>query len=93
MIEKGKGGANTLTGLNFEKKVNFSDLLRGIRGYTIQKSPAKAGFVDEKLQTCDFKRKQYLKLVQSLELKVEYVYAWLGWVYRQRLNNDSPTAP
>jgi hypothetical protein len=30
-----------------------------------------AGSVDEKLQTCDFKRKQYLKLVQSLELKVE----------------------
>jgi hypothetical protein len=33
-----------------------------------------AGSVDEKLQTCDFKRKQYLKLVRSLELKVEYVY-------------------
>ena len=32
------------------------------------------GSVDEKLQTCDFKRKRYLKLVMSLELKVEYVY-------------------
>jgi len=33
-----------------------------------------AGSVDEKLQTCDFKRKQYLKLVSPLNLKVEYVY-------------------
>ena len=33
-----------------------------------------AGSVDEKLQTCDFKRKQYLKLVSHLGIKVEYVY-------------------
>jgi len=32
------------------------------------------GSVDEKLQTCDFKRKQYMKLVRPLNLKVEYVY-------------------
>ncbi|MDR0457201.1 MAG: hypothetical protein LBH20_11025 [Treponema sp.] len=38
-----------------------------------------AGSVDEKLQTCDFKRKQYLKLVKSLELKVEYVYVLNAW--------------
>jgi hypothetical protein len=38
-----------------------------------------AGSVDEKLQTCDFKRKQYLKLVSSLELKVEYVYVLNDW--------------
>ncbi len=38
-----------------------------------------AGSVDEKLQTCDFKRKQYLKLVSSLGLKVEYVYVLNKW--------------
>lgn len=38
-----------------------------------------AGSVDEKLQTCDFKRKQYLKLVNSLGLKVEYVYVLNDW--------------
>lgn len=38
-----------------------------------------AGSVDEKLQTCDFKRKQYLKLVSSLDLKVEYVYVLSDW--------------
>lgn len=37
------------------------------------------GSVDEKLQTFDFKRKQYLKLVVSLELKVEYVYVLSDW--------------
>ena len=143
MIKSGKGGAKTLTGLNFEGKVDFLDLLKKIKGYTVQKSDKKtgleiyfngklvarafkkhdfyrffeenninwkkiiskkllpddallviiretlfiieikyqqvAGSVDEKLQTCDFKRKQYLKLVQSLELKVEYVYVLNDW--------------
>jgi hypothetical protein len=143
MVKDGKGGAKTLTGLNFEEKVDFIDLLKGIKGYTVQKSVKKvgldvffnekfvarafkkhdfynfleennidwtkiiskkllpddallvivretlfiievkyqqvAGSVDEKLQTCDFKRKQYLKLVQSLGLKVEYVYVLNDW--------------
>jgi len=38
-----------------------------------------AGSVDEKLQTCDFKRKQYLKLVFGLNLRVEYVYVLNDW--------------
>jgi hypothetical protein len=38
-----------------------------------------AGSVDEKLQTCDFKRKQYSKLVQSLNWRVEYVYVLNDW--------------
>jgi hypothetical protein len=143
MVKAGKGGSNTLTGLNFEEKVDFLDLLKGIHGYTVQKSIKRAGLdvyfdgklvartfkkhdfyrfleennidwkntiskkllpddallviiretlfiievkyqqvagsVDEKLQTCDFKRKQYLKLVQSLGLKVEYVYVLSNW--------------
>lgn len=37
------------------------------------------GSVDEKLQTCDFKRKQYLKLVAPLGLRVEYVYILNDW--------------
>ena len=37
------------------------------------------GSVDEKLQTCDFKRKQYVKLVSPLGLKVEYVYVLNDW--------------
>ncbi len=38
-----------------------------------------AGSVDEKLQTCDFKRKQYLRLVSGLGIKVEYVYVLNDW--------------
>ena len=35
--------------------------------------------VDEELMLCDFKRKQYLKLVAPLGLKVEYVYVLNDW--------------
>jgi hypothetical protein len=143
MKTSGKGGANTLTGLNFEGRVDFQKLLTTIPGYSLQEIPAEAGLgiffdsnlvarcfrkydfykfleeegidwqkiiskrllpddallviiretlfiievkyqqvagsVDEKLQTCDFKRKQYVKLVRSLELKVEYVYVLSDW--------------
>lgn len=139
----GKGGGSTLTGLNFERKVDFQELLKVIPGYSISKTGNKAGLgvffegelvarcfrkhdfykfldeegidwrpilskrllpddallvivretlfiievkyqqvggsVDEKLQTCDFKRKQYLKLVSPLGLKVEYVYVLSDW--------------
>ena len=139
----GVGRANTQTGLNFERKVDFQKLLGAIAGYEIKKVSGKAGMgvffegkivarcfrkhdfyqylteegvewkgliskkllpddallvivretlfiievkyqqvagsVDEKLQTCDFKRKQYLKLVSSLGLKVEYVYVLSDW--------------
>src|SRR3989344_17648 len=33
-----------------------------------------AGSVDEKLQTCDFKKKQYKKLMAPLNIEVEYIY-------------------
>ena len=139
----GLGGAKTLTGLHFERKVDFQNLLGSIPGYEVKSVAGKAGkgvffesklvarcfrkhdfyqflseskidwknllskkllpddallvivretlfiievkyqqvagSVDEKLQTCDFKRKQYLKLVSPLELKVEYVYVLNDW--------------
>lgn len=37
------------------------------------------GSVDEKLQTCDFKRKQYIKLLSQLNIEVEYVYILSKW--------------
>lgn len=143
MIEGGVGGAQTLTGLNFEGEVDLVTLLTQIDGYKVVPDEKKvgvkvyfndelvarcfkkhdfyrfldemkvawqgliskkllpddallvivretlfiievkyqqvAGSVDEKLQTCDFKRKQYLKLVTELELKVEYVYVLNDW--------------
>jgi hypothetical protein len=143
MKEGGIGGGNTLTGLNFERHVDFQVLLAAKPGYEVKTIPGKAGngvifkgklvarcfrknefykfleeervnwkpilskkllpddallvivretlfiievkyqqvagSVDEKLQTCDFKRKQYLKLVTPLGLKVEYVYVLNDW--------------
>lgn len=38
-----------------------------------------AGSVDEKLQTCDFKKKQYQKLMSQLNIEVEYVYVLSDW--------------
>lgn len=38
-----------------------------------------AGSVDEKLQTCDFKKKQYEKLFNGTDIKVEYVYLLNEW--------------
>ena len=137
------GGANTQTGLVFEREVDFHDLLRKTRGYEVKAIDRKAGkgvyfrgegvarcfrkhdfykfleeqkvdwrpklskkllpddallvdaretlfvievkyqqgvgSVDEKLQTCDFKRKQYLKLLAGTGLKFEYVYVLSDW--------------
>lgn len=38
-----------------------------------------AGSVDEKLQTCDFKKKQYKKLMASANIDVEYIYLLDDW--------------
>ena len=38
-----------------------------------------AGSVDEKLQTCDFKKKQYQKLLYDTPYDVEYLYVCNDW--------------
>lgn len=38
-----------------------------------------SGSVDEKLQTCDFKKKQYKKLLRTAEYDVEYYYVCNDW--------------
>lgn len=38
-----------------------------------------AGSVDEKLQTCDFKKKEYKKLLSKANLDVEYIYLLDNW--------------
>ena len=47
-----------------------------------------AGSVDEKLQTCDFKKKQYIKLFAELNYKVEYTYILSDW-FRQDCYKDT----
>ena len=51
------------------------------------KSQKVGGSIDEKLQTCDFKRKQYIKLIHGLGLRVEYVYVLSDW-YRKPKYRD-----
>lgn len=137
MIEKGKGGANTKTGLKFERHVDLLSVFKKTKGYTVEgnvlffngKKVAKsfkknglynflkekgvdykniiskkllpdeaifvlskntlfiiemkfqkvAGSVDEKLQTCDFKKKQYTKLMAPLNIDVDYIYILNYW--------------
>jgi PD-(D/E)XK nuclease superfamily domain len=43
-----------------------------------------AGSVDEKLQTCDFKKKQYKKLLSPLNMEVEYIYLLSDWFRKQQ---------
>ncbi|KKP90127.1 MAG: hypothetical protein UR94_C0030G0008 [Parcubacteria group bacterium GW2011_GWA2_36_10] len=38
-----------------------------------------SGSTDEKLQTCDFKIKQYRKLLAQLNVEVEYIYILNDW--------------
>lgn len=51
--------------------------------YVIEKKfQSSAGSVDEKLQTCDFKRKQYTKLFKTIDYKVKYIYLLCDWFKR-----------
>ena len=46
-----------------------------------------AGSVDEKLQTCDFKLKQYHKLVKPMGLDVKYVYILNDWFQKKEYSD------
>ncbi len=48
-----------------------------------KKFQMSAGSVDEKLQTCDFKKRQYEKLFSSLDIKVEYIYILNDWFLKK----------
>lgn len=47
-----------------------------------------SGSVDEKLQTCDFKKKQYMKLFSELNYRVEFMYILDDW-FRQEQYKDT----
>ena len=53
--------------------------------YVIEcKFQSVAGSVDEKLQTCDFKKKQYKKLMASANIDVQYTYLLGDWFKDKR---------
>lgn len=41
-----------------------------------------SGSVDEKLQTCDFKKKIYTRLIEQTGYSTEYYYLWNNWFLR-----------
>jgi hypothetical protein len=49
-----------------------------------QKTQNVGGSVDEKLQTCDFKKKQYKKLLSRANIEVEYMYLLSDWFKNPR---------
>lgn len=134
----GIGGANTKSGLHFEGRVDFLEVLKTVPGYEVREDGSilfngnqvalnlrknalykyleqkgvdhkailskkllpddailvldtktfyvieikfqnVAGSVDEKLQTCHFKKRQYEKLLNSLGVEVEYIYILSEW--------------
>lgn len=143
MIKGGIGGANTLTGLVYEGKVDLKTFLNQQPGYRVEgshvlyqdkevgqifkkhelysqflkprgidwrncisaqllpdngiyviinntvyiievKTQNVGGSVDEKLQTCDFKMKQYQKLFFPLNIEVQYIYILDEWFRNPR---------
>lgn len=143
MIKGGIGGANTVTGLVFEGKVDLAAFLNEQPGYRVEgnvvfyqdktvaqifkkhelysrflkprgvdwrkcisarllpdngiyviinntvyiievKTQQSRGSVDEKLQTCDFKKKQYQKLFFQINIEVEYLYILDDWFRKPR---------
>lgn len=51
--------------------------------YIIEKKfQSGSGSVDEKLQTCHFKKLQYTKLMNFINVKVEYIYILNDWFKR-----------
>lgn len=143
MIKGGIGGANTLTGLVYEGKVDLKTFLNQQPSYRVEgshvlyqdkevgqifkkhelysqflkprgidwrncisaqllpdngiyviinntvyiievKTQNVGGSVDEKLQTCDFKKKQYQKLFFPLNIEVQYIYILDEWFRNPR---------
>ncbi|WP_312312800.1 hypothetical protein [Empedobacter brevis] len=59
-------------------------LLVGNTIYIIEKKFQNGGgSVDEKLQTCDFKKKQYKKLFTPLGIEVEFYYVLNDWFQQE----------
>jgi hypothetical protein len=72
--------------LNFEEKVDFLDLLKGIQGYTIQKSNIKAGsdvYFDGKLVAKAFKKHDFYRFLDENKI------AWKEIISKKLLRDDA----
>jgi hypothetical protein len=95
LCEKNKIYKNILEPQNIEyrrivskKLLPDEAILVGDTMYIIEKKfQSGSGSVDEKLQTCDFKKKQYAKLLATVDLKVEYIYFLNDWFLRSEYDD------
>ena len=56
--------------------------------YVVEKKfQESSGSVDEKLQTCDFKKKIYTRLIEKTGYKTEYYYLWNDWFLRDEYDD------
>lgn len=82
-------------GINWQdyisKKLLPDEALLNFKNNTVyiieKKFQHDAGSVDEKLQTCDFKKKQYQKLLYHTPYDVEYLYVCNEW-FKQPCYHD-----
>ena len=62
MIEKGKGGGNTITGLNFEREGDILELLKKQRGYSVKNN---AIFYEGKEVAQSYRKNALYKYLES----------------------------
>lgn len=72
---------NSVQWLPDECFVNYKTKIAYIIEKKFQNS---SGSVDEKLATCDFKRREYLKLFSQLGYRVEYIFVFSDWFKHER---------
>lgn len=68
MKKGGTGGSNTLTGLDFEEKVDLYKLLSKIPGYRVERSSSRAGvevFFEEKLVARCFRKYEFYRFLEE----------------------------
>ena len=89
MISAVPGGENTLhrsiaaaaEQFDITSFIELDELFKklSIGNMTKRREIPLAGSVDEKLQTCDFKLRQYKKMFEPIGLNVKYVYVLNDW--------------
>lgn len=77
MIENGKGGGNTISGLRFEQKVDLHKLLSEIPGYSLKKEANRAGltvFYRETPVARCFRKNDFYKFLEENNINWKKLY-------------------
>lgn len=77
-------GVNTKDYWSKELRPDEALFLNGTIFIIEKKWQETAGSVDEKIQTCDFKRRQYEKIGHAIGMEIKYIYLLNDW-----FKNDS----